>query len=193
MRTHLHRPVAAILSLALAMAAGCASVKVDSDYDPGTDFASLKTWSWVADPPQLEGGVRVQGNQLLKNRVTSAVERTLSSQGYPEAQGSPDFRVAFSFGAQQKLDVQSSPSAGGYYGGRGRGGVYSGWGGSTVDVQQYTEGTLIIDILRPDGQNLLWRGTGTTRLREEKDPQKRTEKVNAAVEKILAQFPPGKK
>jgi hypothetical protein len=62
-----------------------------------------------------------------------------------------------------------------------------------VDVKQYTEGTLIIDILRPGGEQLVWRGTGTTRIREEKDPEKRTQKVNDAVDKILAQFPPRKK
>jgi hypothetical protein len=104
--------------------------------------------------------------------------------------------VAFTFATQQQLDVRSTPTSGVYYG-RGyrgrRGGVYTGWGGSAVDVRQYTEGTLIIDILEPNGERLVWRGTGTTRLREEKDPQKRIQKINAGVEKILAQFPPTKK
>lgn len=190
--------VAAIsLSLAFILTTGCASsVKVSSDYDPGANFASLTTWSWVADEPHVGGGARVEGNTLLKDRVTSAVERTLSARGYRQAQGSPDFRVAFTFGAEQRLDVRSTPTTGAYYGGgyRGRrGGMYTGWGGSNVDVQQYTEGTLIIDVLKPDGEHLLWRGTGTTRLHQEEDPQKRIQNVNEGVEKILAQFPPTKK
>ena len=185
------------LSLSLALAAGCASsVKVNSDYDPGADFASLKTWSWVENEPHPRGGGRIEGNQLLTSRVTSAVERTLTTRGYPQAQSSPDFLVAFTFGAQEKLDVRSSPSTGAYYGtgyrGR-RGGAYTGWGGSSVDVSQYTEGTLVIDILKPTGEHLVWRGTGSARLREEKDPEKRIQKINDAVDKILAQFPPEKK
>ena len=177
------------LSMAFILTAGCASpLKVNSDYDPGADFASLKTWSWVADE------TRVEGNTLLKDRVSSAVERTLSARGYRQVPSSPDFRVAFTFATQQQLDVRSTPNSGVYYG-RGyrgrRGGVYTGWSGSTtVDVRQYTEGTLIIDILEPNGERLFWRGTGTTRLREEKDPQKRIQKINEGVEKILAQFPP---
>jgi hypothetical protein len=196
MRTGILATIAA-MSFSLAVSAGCASsVKVNSDYDPAVDFTSLKTWSWVEDETHAKEGASVAGNQLLSNRVTAAVERSLTARGYRQAQGSPDFRVAFTFGAQEKLDVRSSPSTGAYYGGgyRGRrGGMYTGWGGSTVDVKQYTEGTLIIDILRPGGEQLVWRGTGTTRIREEKDPEKRTQKVNDAVEKILAQFPPKKK
>jgi hypothetical protein len=196
MRTTILASIAA-MSLSLALSAGCASsVKVSSDYDPGVDFTSLKTWSWVEDEPRAEGGASGAGNQLLTNRVTSAVERTLTTRGYRQAQGNPDFRVAFTFGAQEKLDVSSTPTTGAYYGGgyRGRrGGMYTGWGGSTVDVKQYTEGTLIIDILQPRGEHLVWRGTGTTRLRDEKDPEKRIQKVNDAVDKILAQFPPKKK
>jgi len=59
-----------------------------------------------------------------------------------------------------------------------------------VDVRQFTEGTLVIDILVPSGERLLWRGTGTSRIREERDPQRRIEIVNDAVARILAQFPP---
>ena len=128
--------------------------------------------------------------------VNRAVERSLTARGYRQVQTGPDFLVAFTFGAKEKLDVRSSPSSGAYYGGgyRGRrGGVYTGWGGSTVDVTQYTEGTLVIDILKPGGEHLVWRGTGSARIRDEKDPEKRTQRVNEAVDKILAQFPPKKK
>jgi hypothetical protein len=181
----------AALALSLALASGCASpVKVSSDYDPGVDFSALTTWAWAPDEPRGEGG---PGNRLLTDRVTAAVERTLAARGYRQAQASPDFLVAFTFGAQEKLDVRSSPNTGVYYGGgyRGRrGGVYTGWGGSTVDVKQYTEGTLVIDILEPGGQQLVWRGTGSARIRDEKDPEKRIQRVNDAVDRILAQFPP---
>lgn len=196
MRTGILASIAA-MSFSLILSAGCASsVKVSSDYDPGVDFTSFATWSWVEDEPRAKGGAGAAGNQLLSNRVSAAVERTLTTRGYRQVQGSPDFRVAFTFAAQEKLDVRSSPSTGAYYGGgyRGRrGGVYTGWGGSNVDVTQYTEGTLIIDILKPSGEQLVWRGTGTTKVREEKNPEKRTQKVNDAVDKILAQFPPKKK
>jgi hypothetical protein len=38
--------------------------------------------------------------------------------------------------------------------------------------------------------DLIWRGTGTRRVSQHSDPEKRTKNINETVDKILAQFPP---
>jgi hypothetical protein len=57
-------------------------------------------------------------------------------------------------------------------------------------VREYDEGSLTIDLVDADSAALLWRGTGTQRFREYKDPEKASRDINTLVEKILAQFPP---
>jgi hypothetical protein len=66
-----------------------------------------------------------------------------------------------------------------------------GWGHTETRVREYDEGTLLIDVLQAGSGALLWRGSGVATVREESSPEKRTERINTAVNKILERFPPG--
>ena len=71
------------------------------------------------------------------------------------------------------------------------GGPGPGWGGGvTTHVDRYDEGTLILDIIAPDGKTLLWRGTATAQIDESAKPKKREAKINEAVGRMLKRFPP---
>lgn len=60
------------------------------------------------------------------------------------------------------------------------------WAGVPA-VTQYTEGSVVIDVVKPDSRTLLWRGQGKARLSEDAaDNVKRLAKAGAA---IVAQFP----
>jgi hypothetical protein len=99
--------------------------------------------------------------------------------------------VSYGFGSEEKLDVYSSPSAGGYYPyGYGRGYGYGGWyGGSDVRVNQYTQGTLTIQLFDRESKNAVWVGWASKRL---SDSDSRKEGLLAEViNKILEPFPPG--
>jgi hypothetical protein len=85
--------------------------------------------------------------------------------------------------------------SGGSSGGVGFGiGSYGRHGGIAIgtgnQVREYDEGSLTIDLVDADSAALLWRGTGTQRFREYKDPEKASRDINTLVEKIIAQFPP---
>ena len=104
----------------------------------------------------------------------------------------PDFYVNYHLSTEQRLDVRimNTGYAGGPYG-RGWGGA--GWGGvgwTETRVDQYEEGTLVIDFLDASDRRLVWRGTGTRRLSRDLQPERVTKRVNEAVDEILAQFPP---
>jgi hypothetical protein len=63
--------------------------------------------------------------------------------------------------------------------------------GFDTTVQQYDEGTLVIDIANSANDRLLWRGWGSQRLRRNPSPEQTTERINRVVSQILGQFPPG--
>lgn len=175
------------LLLVALMALGCApSIRVNSDFDPTTDFATFSSWSWVVDAPAMPDGA----NTLTRDRIGSAIERTLAAKGYRQDATNPSFRVGFAVSTQDNVRVRTQPTTVHTTTWRGTRGRYMGWSGSTVDVQQFTEGTLIIDVVQPDGERLIWRGTGTTRLSEQRTPEQRIALINDAVSRILAQFPP---
>jgi len=97
-----------------------------------------------------------------------------------------DFQVAYHGGSENKIEVSNWGYA---YGQRG---AYYGASRSSVDVYQYQEGSLIIDIVDTKTHKLIWRGTARKVLDTNPTPEERTATINAAVAKILEAFPPTK-
>jgi hypothetical protein len=59
------------------------------------------------------------------------------------------------------------------------------WGG--VSVSSYTQGRVIIDIIDPKTQQLMWRGQGVARMSN--DPTTYINELGRSVSAILAKFP----
>ena len=160
----------------------CSTISVMQDYDPEYDFSKLKTFGFIPIPKDANI------DQINANRLGDAIKANLTARGYTLSEQA-DFGIALHFGKQTKTDIDSY----GYgYGGYGR---YGGWGyGGTggVDVHQYDEGTLIIDIIDMSKKELVWRGSGTGVLSQSPSVEERTANINNAVTEILGQFPPTK-
>ena len=172
-------------TLLVAFFLGCASTRVTDDYDVNADFSSYATFAWLPQPQEMTGDARIN-NPLIAERVRSAIDRTLTAKGYrPASETPPDFFVGYFLSLEQKLDVYTIDR---YYGA----GPYRRWSGAGFEthVNQYEEGTLVIDIVDAAAERLVWRGSGSRRISKSPTPQKSTQRVNEAVEAILARFPP---
>ncbi len=100
---------------------------------------------------------------------------------------SADFVVAFTVGARDEVQVTSYPTA---YRSWGRGGYWGGgYYGNDIDVRQYTEGRLSIDIFDRAEHRPVWHGWATKRItrKAQEDPEPVLREVVAA---IMAKFPP---
>ena len=177
-----------VLALSL-LAFGCSSLKVRQDYDVSTDFSGLKTFAWKSDKQPKTGDVRVD-NPLLDARIRAAVTRSLNAKGFRKTTtGVADFSISYEFQIRRKIGSDSVRTGVGF--GLGGGGSFGGVGvSSSGGVREYDEGMLVIDLTAPDSSHLLWRGTGTGQLSDRADPERIIADVEAAVDKILAQFPP---
>ena len=178
------------LSLAvlfLLAAAACSSVEVQSDWDPSASFGGLHTWAWQGSTPTVTGNPRLD-DPLVHERIQGAVEKSLAEKGFSKSvSGKPDFWVAYHIAMQEKLDARTIYT--GY-------GPYRGWygvGGAQTVVDTYDVGTLLIDFVSPDSNNVIWRGTGQSRIQDLKTPEERQARIQDAVDRILGQFPPEKK
>ncbi len=159
----------------------CSSITVNQDYDPAFDFSKLKTFGFI--PISAEAGI----DQLSADKLGNAIKTELLAKGY-KLESPADFGVALMFSSQTKTNIQSYGYGYGY-GAWGRPGMY-GTGG--VDVTQYEQGTLILDIIDMANQKLVWRGIGSGAMSDSPSVETRTENINNAVNQILAQFPPDK-
>jgi hypothetical protein len=59
-------------------------------------------------------------------------------------------------------------------------------------VQEYEEGTLVLDFVDADTKGLVWRGVATDALDAHATPEDRGKQIQEAVTKILAKYPPAR-
>ena len=132
----------------------------------------------------------IQVSPMTEGRIKRAIQESLQSKGL-QVVADPDqadFVVAFTVGARDEVQVTSYPTAyrgawgGGYWGG--------GYYGNQVDVRQYTEGRLSIDIFDRAEHRPVWHGWATKRItsKAQEDPEPVLREVVAA---MMAKFPPG--
>jgi hypothetical protein len=169
--------------LASIFIVGCSTISVHEDYDPEYDFSKLKTFGFI--PISSEAGI----DQLSADKLGNAIKVELSAKGYTLSDKA-DFGIALMFSSKTKTNIQSYGYGYGY-GYWGHPGMYGPGGG--IDVTQYDEGTLVIDVIDMTEQKLVWRGIGSGPMSQSPTVEERTEKINKAVHEILAQFPPTKK
>jgi hypothetical protein len=166
---------------------GCETINAQSDYDKGFSFAGYDTFAWISEHPLVasEAGV----SPLAEQRIQRAFTDVMQSKGirYVADAAQADFVVAFSLGSREKVSVTSTPMYGGYY---RMGGGY--WGApyyQDVDVRQYTQGRLAIDVFDVKERRPVWHGFATKNLTESvrADPEP---VIREAVTTILKDFPP---
>lgn len=181
----LRRLVALSVALAsLATLAGCAGFRVNTDYDPGADFSSFRTYAWL--PPQPGPLDRRLHNDLVDARIRLAMESALAERGFDQAQSQKaDFLITYYLGIESRINVQTVHHTWGY--------SRRGWSGGVstrTHVDQYEQGTLMIDVLEPSTRRLVWRGSTDARIRQRSDPVSRQARISDAVEAIMKRFPP---
>jgi hypothetical protein len=185
----MHSSVLGISCLTVAiLAISCSNgIKVVQDYDPEMDFGKLHKFAWAerkdSGEPQSAGV-----SSLLDQRVRRSVEDALFTKGFVKTvPREADFLVQYYTAVEKKIRVDTN-----YYGyGYGRYG-YRGGGYTDTTVREYEEGSLLIDFIDPQKQELIWRGTGMARIQNSMSPEDREARIRTAVEKIVGQFPPKK-
>ena len=173
---------AAIAVVALAgVVVGCSSTRVHTDYNPRSDFRQLRTYMWVDQQPKSARHPAVN-SPLVTERVQNAVDAQLVGRGFRRlTSGTPDFWVAYYVVATDKTEIITDDGAYGYYGR-----YYS----PSIYTLEFVEGTLVIDVINAETNELMWRGWATKALDDDPKPDAVEMYVRQAVEKILKEFPP---
>lgn len=200
------RGLLAVTSILFLFLAGCSSIRVDTDYDKQTSFTQLKTYDWIERPSEQTENPSIN-SPLVEKRIRNAIDNELSLRGFQKQSGSaPDFLVAIHVVTDEKIDITTIDHHYGYaslgyrrfgygwYGHRHYGHYssygYGPYGGTTQIVNEYLKGTLIIDIVDPKENELIWRGWASRALDDDPRPEMVQMYVAAAVQKILKKFPP---
>ncbi|NBB78297.1 MAG: DUF4136 domain-containing protein [Verrucomicrobia bacterium] len=174
----------ALISSASLILFGCVSPKqVDFDREATAQLGSYRCY--VIDSRETRSNYQeVVLSPIVDRRIERAIEQILAAKGLSHDCAQPDFRVTFNTVTKTKTEINDlgvGPSP-------FRRHPYYGYGGySRINLNQYEEGTFIIDIIDNTSKELVWRGAYTKRLGWSAPTD---EEVEAIVGDILETFPP---
>lgn len=174
--------VRSTLAIAVALLAACASKPtIRSNLDPAADFSKFQTYGYFDEVTGRAPAYDSFATRYIKN----AIDHELQLRGFKKS-NEPQLLVNTHVQTKDKVQVTETPYAGGYYGYRY--GMY-GWGaGVSTSVDNYTEGTLNVDVVDVTSKKLLWEGIAVGRIHEKSrdDPQAA---INEVVRQIFEKFP----
>jgi hypothetical protein len=175
-----------LLLAALAILAGCSSVRVHTDYAEDADFSQFRTFQYqdgtntvaVADP-------------LIHQRIVAALRRNMTAAGLTEVESDPDVVVTYHGSTERQIEFRTTYTGGSNWGRSHWGPRHSGIGVSTSTTRPttVTQGTLVIDVWEVAGNRLVWRGVVSRSLSS--SPNRNTAELNRGIDAAFRRFPPG--
>ena len=164
-----------------AVVSSCSSVNVSSDFDRNATFSTYKTYAFTKEAEALPV------DDINRPRIFNAVTTELAGKGFTKSD-QPDVLIDLKLAAVYK----QSATAYDYYGS----GYRYGWGGgfttTTINVENYAEGTLFVDMIDASKKQLIWQGRAVGTLDEHASPEQREKRINDAVKQIFTTYPPKK-
>lgn len=174
-----------IALLVLMAVSACSANNVNTAWDAHYDFAGLRTYDWA--PKEPEAGADLPYD-VLDRAIKRAVDAEMSAAGFTLQPGNPSFRLIYYVGVEEVTRITDAA----YYGpGWGASWGYGWFGPSGVNVSQYDQGTITLDVLSSDpGVGLIWRGIAPTQLDMAMSSQQIEGAVQSAMPTLLKDFPP---
>jgi hypothetical protein len=167
--------IACTMAVAALFSLSAHSQKVSADWDHNVkSFSSFKTY-------QLVKPVRSTGNPLMDRRIVTAIDGQMAQKGFQQVENNPDVQVTYGTGLQRQRSATAT----------GMGRLRMGGGMGTISQNISNAGTLVVDISDSHTKQLLWRGTATDTLSD--NPDKNSQKIQKAVAKMFAKYPPKSK
>lgn len=177
MRVHALILIASVLS-------GCAGAQVKTDADRDADFSRYRSYALqrgrVLNDQSVAG---VSENPLLEERIQKAIARELARKGLqPTDPSRADLIATYTASARTKVTDTVTPAEPGFE-------PYDEWywgpGFEDVRVDEYREGTLIIDLIDADTRKLVWRAIARAESKDFAD----ADFIRGTVDKAIEKYP----
>ena len=166
---------------------------VRTNYMPGTDFSKYHTYAWV---DEVKGVPRVGGqpDQILDTQVKQAVDSQMAAKGLTKVVDldKADLLLGYQLAIDREKQVNGFASGWG-----GWGGGWGPWGGGLDSFSASTStinvGTFVLGMYAPSAKKLVWIGAAQHTIEPSKKQEKNQERLNKGAQKLLKDFPPGRK
>ena len=180
------------LAFFLATLASCATTPaVTTDFAPGTQFSSFRTYSWLSKPEGI--------SPLVQQRIVDGIDAQLRARGWRQVENG-EVAVAANVATAQHQTLETFYSGSmwndwGWHGNWHGPGPRRGPGSSmhmtrsTTRVRTFEVGTLVVDMFDTSTKQAIWRGTASGTVPN--SPARVDAAVQSGLERMFAGFPPG--
>ena len=159
---------------------------VRTNYRPGTDFSKYHTYKWV-DEVKGAPSVGIHPDQILDSQIKQAIDSQMAAKGFTKVDGDKaDLLLGYEIGVHQEKEWNASG-----WGGWGPWGMESASGTATSSTINL--GTLVLTVYDPATKQLVWIGAAQHAIDPPKKQDKNQKNLNKGAQKLLKDFPPGRK
>lgn len=173
-------PVMAILGLTVS---ACATMNVSSHVEQGLDFTQYHTWQWAPADALPESDARLN-NSFFQDHFQGAVEKQFSARRLTQTRSDgdmPDLLVHYHANVAPQMSVNNADQT--------SGACYD--EDCAVRVIENEVGTIVLDVMDARTNRLIWRGWAQNPLEGVLDnPERFQSRINEAVTRMFARFPP---
>lgn len=180
------RAVALALTLAASFGlAACATTpSVYTEHDPAVDFARYHTYSWREKP--------TGGTAIAMQRIVGDIDAQLAAKGWRLVPDGGDVAIAAHVATHQEHRLDTFYD-GPMWTGWGWYGPWPWWGPpmgyQRTRVTSFTVGTLVVDMFDTATRRAVWSAMAESSVPDK--PEQIHAKIDQAVAKMFAGFPPG--
>lgn len=164
-----------LVSTAGALALACSTLTTAVDYDHTVNWSQFHTFQLAGNDKEFV--------TFTQKRIADAISSQLTSKGWQPVTSNPDIMV-YTHGVRSEQTQWTATNMGGW--------GYRGWGGmgggmATATQTKIPIGTLVVDLVNPKTNELVWRGTASDQISASGAEQGQ---IQNAVAKLFENFPP---
>ncbi len=165
----------ASLVISLVLVACASGPQVASNVNPGTDFRVFETYNYV----QPLGTDRANGARTpMSSMLFASMDREMAARGL-QMSDSPDLLVDFIISTEDRISVRQTPTHSVHRTHWHRG--WNTWPTYQTTVRQYTEGSMVIDLIAPAQGMLVAEGGVTQRISSNQFTQEQSNELVSSI------------
>lgn len=184
----IYRTILALVVLA-GLAACATGPRVYTSTAPGVDLSSYQRFAFV----EPLGTDRAGYASLVSQQLVFSTRRELELRGLEFVEDTEQADLLVNFFGHLDEQIRTRQVADPFYGPSFydfRYGFYNPWPAYSIstEVQQFSEGTLVIDLIDARTQQMVWEGTARNEVTE-RTRREAASRLDAAVKRIFENFP----
>jgi hypothetical protein len=165
------------------------------NYRQGADFSKYRTYKWVhgiGGAPAIGGKL----DDILDSEIKQSIDFQLVAKGLTKVDSDKEADLLIDYQIALTQERQWNATGWGWGGGPGFG-RWGPWGMESVSGAATSStiniGTLVLGFYDPASKQLIWIGAATKTVDPGRNQEKNRKNLDKATQKLLKDFPPGRK